>query len=94
MRGTPKTVSGRQFVWGGTSVKWQRRCPKAGSAGTETWLRAKGQKPACSRSSARKGTWKQGPIDPFLILLDVRVSRERCRKSYRRDNWLVAAKRS
>ena len=28
------------------------------------------------------------------ILLNLRVSSKRCQKSYHRDNWLVAAKRS
>jgi len=40
-RSTLKTVSGGEFDWGGTSVKEQRRCPKASSARTETSHREK-----------------------------------------------------
>lgn len=35
-RSAPRTESEREFDWGGTSVKVQRRCPKASSARTET----------------------------------------------------------
>ena len=65
LRSAPRTVSGGEFDWGGTSVKRQRRCPKASSSRTETSSRVKGQKLAWSWFSVRIRTAKAGPIDPF-----------------------------
>ena len=63
--GSPGTVSGGEFGWGGTSVKEQRRCPKVGSGRTEIRRRTKGQKPARSEPPVRATTAKARPIDPF-----------------------------
>ena len=63
----PGTASDGEFDWGGTSSKAQRRCPKAGSARTETSRRAKGQMPARPGFSVRILAVKAWPIDPFDV---------------------------
>jgi len=64
---------------------------KATSTRTETTRWAKGQKLAWFWFSVWIQTAKAWPIP---ILLDLVVSSKRCRETYHRDNWLVAAKHS
>ncbi|KAI5151631.1 hypothetical protein ENBRE01_2273 [Enteropsectra breve] len=82
------TRAGGEFGWGGTAARPQRSCPEAGSAGRETPRRAQGQKPA-GAAGARGRAGKPGPSDPA----GARPRTRGWRKSYHRDNWLVAAKR-
>ncbi len=59
-----KTQSGGEFGWGGTSVKWQQRCPQVSSTRTEISCGPKGEKLAWFSFSVRIQTVKAWPIDP------------------------------
>ena len=69
-----------------------------GNAGVLRWAQ-RGQKPRAEQKGKSSldfdfqyeyRPWKRG----LSILLTLRVLSKRCQKSHRRDNWLVAAKRS
>ena len=75
-RAVLRTMSGREFDWGGTSVKWLRRFPKMSSTRTETWCRPKGEKFTWIWLSVRIQIVKTLPIDPFDF--PFRVWSKRC----------------
>ena len=67
-----------------------RRWPKAGSAERKPRAEQNGKSLLDFDFQYEYGPRKRG----LSILLSLRVSSKRCQKSYHRDNWLVAAKRS
>ena len=84
------TFTGWEFGWGGTSVKSHRRCPKTISIRTEILCRLKGERIVLFTRLQAEWIVKAWPIDPF----GRRSCTEGCLKTYHRDNWFVAAKRS
>ena len=60
-----RTFTGREFGWGGTSVKIHHRCPMTISVRSETSRRPKREKLVLSRTQEAYEIVKAWPIDPF-----------------------------
>lgn len=83
-------MSGGEFDWGGTSVNGNAGVLRRAQRGQKPRVEQKGKSLLDLDFQYDYRPRKRGPS----ILLALRVLSKRCQKSYHRDNWLVAAKRS